>query len=257
MTQKSNEAPKFNFGSLNLEPATIQDLGFLSRVKGIPEDTLDVFLPFILKDLRVTYWNIAFPIRAPEKEEYTGVILNNINYHEIAEGSDVFRSLWIADPFNCRFFAQKIYISNSVIEVLSFFDQYKFKFDFKQSVFVSIPEKFHELHFQSLKNYYPNAAFVSLFGKCLEGKLNDLRLACWVANKSLDMNTVEEELILNYNDKEIIFNPANLLSFNSFRKASGLKNVIKVIKPKSDSFNDDLNLHENEPTKKKSHYSTY
>ncbi|GJM64636.1 hypothetical protein [Persicobacter diffluens] len=257
MTQKSNEAPKFHFGSLNLEPAKIQDLGFLSRVKSIPTATLEMFLPFILKDVQGSYWNIAFPIRSPESEATIGMILKNINYHEIAEGSDAFRGLWIADPYHCSFFAQKVYIGNSVIEILSFFDQYKFKFDFKQSVFVSVPDELHELHFHSLKNYYPNASFISLFGNHLEGKLNDIKFACWVANKSLDINLVEEELILLYNDKEIIFNPTNLLSFNSFRKASGLKNVIKVIKPKSGSFNDDLNLNENESTKKKSHYSTY
>lgn len=222
--EKANE---FDLKRYNIKDATISDLGFLTKERGLSIDTVNKFLPFIklVNDThsKGNYFNVAFPYSNPtnEKNEVRNFEFRNYGFKGMAAGGDKSNSLWLADFSPDKNLANNIYFFESAIDAMSFYQLNKSKIDFDKSVFGSVGGYISENQIRNALKAYPNAKVNTGFDNDLNGNLYDIKVHNIIANMNVRIEAQKDKDIVDFTTSNRKFSlNKDEVSLNRFREES-------------------------------------
>ncbi len=238
-----NEPVRKSFDVRNFDvlPAKLSDLVYLSKHRGLHDDTLSVFLPYI--QLVKPSWsgslpfNIGFPYRVPGTEGIVGFEQVNYLFKGHAKGSDKTNALWAADVAQTGSFARHIYIAESAIDAMSFYQLHLHKLPLHQATFYSTGGYVTDQQLRNLLKQHPNALIHTLFDNDLAGHLYDIRTACMKENRSLLIRKDGDTVHFSMDNKSFPLSSSRV-SLTNFRQVSGLRPDIRVHKAQGKDFNE-------------------
>jgi hypothetical protein len=173
-----------------------------------------------------------------DSNEIVGFELVNYLFKGHARGSNKSEGLWIAD-LNGTGFPPKVFIAESAIDAMSFYQMFRQKFKLDDSTFLSSGGYVTDRQLRNMINAYPHTLIHTLFDNDLSGHLYDIRAACMKDNKNLQIQKTGNKLHFKM-DKKCLVLQDHLVSLTNFKKVSGLRPDIRVYKSKEKDFNEML-----------------
>ena len=234
-----NEKRPFDLKDFRLTRPDLRDLLYLSNHRGLSHETLKTFIPNI-QMVKARYKptpDIGFPYQIPGENETVGFELVNYLFKGHARGSNRSEGLWIADLTQTGF-PSKVFIAESAIDAMSFYQMYKQKHQLDQAAFISSGGYITDRQVTNLLTGYPNSKINTIFDNDLSGHLYDIRTACMKSNKALKIYHDQGEYKFFFNHQKTFILPKHQVSLTNFRKASGLKTYITAHKAKGKDFNE-------------------
>lgn len=231
------EPIEFSLDQYNLRKPTIAELGFLTRERGLSLDTVTKFAPFIMlahnKRSKGNYYNIAFPYINPmdDNNNIRNFEFRNYGFKGMATGGDKSNSIWAADFSANKALVKNVYLFESAIDAMSFFQLFKDKIDLKSSVFASIGGYVSDNQIKNTIQAYPNATINTGFDKDLNGHIYDIKVHSLLANSPLKIEVQKDGLIGISTDKYQFHLHKDQLSLQSFREKSHSYVPMKAYKP--------------------------
>ena len=207
----------------------------------LSRDTLKVFMPFMkmVKEKGRSYQNIGFTYRIPGKEKIAGFELVNHQYKGHARGSQRKDSVWVAELSSARQLVDHLYIGESAIDAMSFYQLYNHKFNFDNSVFISTGGNVLKNQVQHILVAYPNAKIHTIFDNDFSGRMYDIYLAGIKANKELSIKKHQESI--RFEMKKATFEiPIDQLSLARFERVTGIRSGVRAHKAVGKDFNEML-----------------
>jgi hypothetical protein len=235
-----SEKKAFNLKDFRLRHPEPKDLLYLSNHRGINKETLAVFIPHIqlVKARHKPTTNIGFPYQVPGKNEIVGFELVNYLFKGHARGSNKSEGLWIADLRGTGF-PPNVFIAESAIDAMSFYQLYKQKYQLDQAAFISTGGYVTDKQLRNVLQHYSSSLIHTLFDNDISGHLYDIRTACMKANKNLKIHKDQNEFNFQLTNSSFSLPKVNV-SLTNFRKESGLRSNIRVHKAKGKDFNEML-----------------
>jgi len=131
------EKQKFEPARYEVSEATIGNCHFLTRSRRLSPDTVATFLRHIViikdKKGKKDIPNIGFPYKVPGTETITNYEIRNYNFKSMAAGGDASSSVW--GVYSRK--VDRIFIFESAIDAMSFYELYKDKQTFQHTALVS------------------------------------------------------------------------------------------------------------------------
>lgn len=131
------EKQEFEPARYDVSEATIENCHFLTRGRQLSSDTVATFLRHIviIKDQKgkKNIPNIGFPYKMPGTETVTNYEIRNYNFKSMAAGGDASSSVW--GVYSRKI--DRIFIFESAIDAMSFYELYKDKLTFQHTALVS------------------------------------------------------------------------------------------------------------------------
>lgn len=188
-------AKDFDPSDYRIKRANDDELIYLIKKRGISPETIEVFRDYICTIQKISpkvnpYNNTGFPFTNAETGEISGYEMVNYGFKGFTEGRKKAKSFWTADLGGMGSVSMKCYIGESVIDVLSFFQLYRYAISFENTVFLSTGGALTDLQIKWLLANYPIAKKYTLFDNDLAGHCYDIRLAMAMAQKSV---TIEKQ----------------------------------------------------------------
>lgn len=235
-----SERKAFKLNDFRLTNPEPKDLLYLSNHRGINKATLETFIPHIqlVKAKHKPTTDIGFPYQVPGKNEIVGFELVNHLFKGHARGSNKSEGLWIADLSGTGF-PPNVFIAESAIDAMSFYQLYKQKYQLDQAAFISTGGYVTDKQLRNVLQNYSNSQIHTLFDNDISGHLYDIRAACMKANKDLRIHKDQNEFNFKLNNSSFSL-PKENVSLTNFRKESGLRSNIRVHKAKGKDFNEML-----------------
>jgi Toprim-like/Protein of unknown function (DUF3991) len=226
---------------------------FISRA--ISVQTLDKFSKHIaiVKDNAHSHYNIGFPYKN-EKNEVVGYELRNQNFKGHARNSNKESGVWMANFAAENGLTRQVFLFESAIDAMSFYQLFKDKFDFDNAAFISFGGGVSHKQIDTVLNTFPQAKYYSGFDNDVNGHVYD-----FVVEKKLnpklvmDMKRVGEEFVIKHKETEIKM-PMAEFSLEKLSKLTGAEMMLYVAKPKDISmkdFNEALQKKENRVNEKR------
>lgn len=230
---------EFNISRYNVRDASIEDLKFLTKERGISHDTVSTFLPFIkmVNDTQAkgNYYNVGFPYINPTTKETSinNFELRNFGFKGMAAGGDKSSSLWLADFSSDKALVKNVYLFESAIDGLSFYQLNKDKIDLERSVFGSVGGYISDNQIKNTLKAYPNAIINTGFDNDLNGNIYDIKVHSIMANLNLKIEAQKDKSIVNFTTEKHRFALNNQdVSITRFRDETHSSARMKVFKPK-------------------------
>lgn len=243
--QKEN-SKSFNKEEFNLFTPSVKDLNYLMLGRGIAEETIMRFLPFInivqkkeANPDKYSFKNIGFPFRIPGKNELAGFEIVNYNFKQLPEGTKKTHAVWAAELFEKGTRATNIFFAESAIDAISFYQLYKHKYNF-DSVLISTGGTVCADQVKNVLAHYPNAKINTIFDNDLTGKLYDIRVAAIQMARNLSISKKPDEVDFALEGKDPFTLPCAKVSLRAFCTASGLRPDVRAHKSEGKDFNADL-----------------
>ena len=257
--QKENKR-SFNKEEFNIFKPSIKDLNYLTLGRGLSEETINRFLPFInvvqkkeTEPGKFSFKNVGFPFRNPGKDELAGFEIVNYNFKQLPEGTKKTDAVWAAELFEKGMRPTNIFFAESAIDAMSFYDLNKHKHSIDQSVFVSTGGTVCSNQVRNVLDNYPSAKVNTIFDNDLTGKLYDIRVAAIQMKKELSISKKPDEVVFSLSGKEPIRFPLSKVSLRAFCDATGLRPEVRAYKSTGKDFNADLQkLNETQTSRKTS-----
>lgn len=236
-----NEKKPFDLKDFKTTKPDLKDLVYLSHHRGLSQDTLSTFIPYIqvVKARHKASADIGFPYRIPGNNEIVGFELVNYLFKAHARGSNKSAALWTADLTGTDF-PPKVFIAESAIDAMSFYQLFKQKHQLDQAAFMSTGGYPTDTQLRNLMNHYPESHVNTLFDNDLSGHFYDIRTACIKANKALKIYHDQCVYKFQYNNRSSFALPEEKVSLSNFRKESRLRSGIRVHKAEGKDFNEML-----------------
>jgi hypothetical protein len=169
---------------------------------GISEETL-------------AFFNISQPVF-----HYGGdVEYYSINYHRVPTTPE----MW----FGGNFQANNIILSNSVIEMISYYNIHA-----TNAFYISLGNQPLITQLTYLRSKYGRRKITVLFGNDITGRLQDIYAAASIRSKPLQMQLNNEVIEIVFDSRQYDFDP-HQLSLNAFEKATKFRSGIRTRKSKS------------------------
>lgn len=239
--KRNGPKAKFDPGLFEVKPAKLEDLSYLIYERKINKYTLNRFLPYIhtVKKKNKSFANIGFPYTQPGKEQIVGYELVNYEFKGHAPGSQRKDAVWKADMSHAPQLVNQVFIGESAIDVMSFYQLNKHKFNFEHAVFVSTGGNVLRNQAKNILKAFPKAKINTLFDNDFSGKLYDIYLAAIKANKELHIRKTEDAV--QFELKKGIFEiPMDQISLSRFERITGIRSGIRPIKANGKDFNEML-----------------
>jgi hypothetical protein len=218
---------------------------FISR--SLSTQTLDKFKKHIaiVKDNAQAYYNIGFPYKN-DKNEVVGYELRNHNFKGHARNSNKESGVWMANFAAANGLTRQVFLFESAIDAMSFYQINRNKFDFDNAAFISFGGGVAHKQIDTVLNTFPQAKYYSGFDNDVNGHVYDFIVEKKLNPKLvMDMKRVGEEFVIKHKDAEIKMPMADF-SLDKLSKLAGVKMTLYVAKPK------DVNMKDhNEVLKKK------
>ncbi len=191
---------------------------------------------------KYNYNNIAFPYSIPGKDETVGYEIRGYNgFKSKATGTNSQQGMWLAKFNENPSDIKNIFISESALDALSFFELYQGRIKLDQSVFVSFGGSFSDEQYKGLIKHYPNAKPILLFDNDLNGHMYDIRALCLSLDIQMKAKLDNKSNIITFsldrvstNKQQTFSIEADKLSLNTFLTESNLRinnNELAVMKP--------------------------
>ena len=263
-TRQIANGGNFDINRYEERKPTLSNLSYLTRERGISPATVETFLPFIttVKDTqgKGDFYNIAFPYTKPGSSEITNFELRNYGkekgFKGMAEGGNKSDSLWIATLSEDPQLVKNVYLFESAIDAMSYYELNKDKIDLTNTVLSSVGGYVSDNQIKNANNTYPHAAFHSGFDNDLNGHIYDIKTEALLAQREIAIkkNPTTGNIDVHFGITREGQNPRvfsykeSELSLAKFRKESQIRggNLI-VHKPKS-GFKDFNEVLKNSPT---------
>ena len=250
----------FNISNHNIFQPKLESLKYLSEQRQLAKDTLNTFLYYIkaekvvLPNNKIVY-NTVFPYNdiASNNNKITNLEIRNTYYKGHAEGGDKINSAWVATQNVQPLLLKKLFIFESAIDAMSYYEIHKSTLNINDCAFVSTGGNIAKEQISQLRQKYPNAILTCCFDNDLQGNLYDIKAWGIINNEQIKTHNKENTTQIEYNDKNITFNNDSL-NFQSFKTAFNVKvnNNFIVEKPKNGKdFNEQLIYLKNQKTEKK------
>jgi hypothetical protein len=240
---EKREKPKAKFDPdlFEVKPAKLDDLSYLTYERKIDEKTLNRFLPYIrtVRMKNKPFTNIGFPYKQPGKEQVVGYELVNYDFKGHAPGSQRKDAVWMANLSHAPQLVNQVFIGESAIDVMSFYQLNQHKFSFEHAVFASTGGNVLRNQAKGILKVFPQAKINTLFDNDLSGKLYDIYLAGIKANKELHIRKTGDAI--QFELKKGIFEiPVDQVSLSRFERITGIRSGIRPIKAHGKDFNEML-----------------
>lgn len=231
----------FNPGLFEVKQATLKDLSYLSIERKLNEDTLNKFLPYIQTVRRKgkSFINIGFPYRQAGEQTIKGYELANFHFKGHAPGSQRKSAVWMADLSDAPPLINQVYMAESAIDAMSFYQLYQHKYNFDQALFISTGGNVLRNQAQQLLNAYPKAKINTLFDNDFSGKLYDIFLAGIKSKREIGI-TRESDAVVFQLEKGKFKIPIDQLSLSRFERVTGIRSGIRPFKADGKDFNEML-----------------
>jgi hypothetical protein len=205
----------------------LKDLSYLTKERKLSKDTVQEFLPFIIKvkdnEVKGNFINIAFPYNVPGKDNVTNYELRNYGFKGMASGGDKSNSVWIATNALHPSQVKNIYFFESALDAMSFHELNKGKISLSDSVFVSVGGYPTKNQISNIINHFPQANINTGFDNDINGRLYDVMTYGVAINKDIKITKKEEDSYLfKWDDKSVELKKDNI-TLNRFKDESGLK----------------------------------
>jgi Protein of unknown function (DUF3991)/Toprim-like len=233
------EKPQFDSSQFILtNTPSVSQLEYLSK-RGLSNETLTVFQKHIalVKDKQNgTPTNIGFPYKN-DRGKVTGFELRNQDFKGHARGTDKEASVWAANFAMRKEMVRSVFLFESAIDAMSFYQIYNKQYEFKHSAFISFGGSVSPKQIDTVTKSYLNARFFSGFDNDYNGNMYDIMFEKRL-NASFDVAFKREEnqIIAIHNETEYRFEKETL-SLKTIVETVNLKPLLYVTKPK-DVFKD-------------------
>jgi hypothetical protein len=219
---------------------TVENLPLMSKgadylmSRDINQNTLLVFANHIhlVKDnaAKNGYSNIGFAYKN-KHDETVGFEVRNHNFKAHARGSDKDTGVWKAPM---RPFAEQIkdvFLFESAIDALSFYQIYQPKFNFKDAAFISFGGAVTPNQMDNVIQTYQNARFYSGFDNDVNGHIYDYAFEKRLNPKLVtEVKRVGEEFVIKHHNKEFKL-PYEGFSMKKVAELTGEKLKLYITKP--------------------------
>lgn len=186
--------------------ATIQDLQYLVVERQISTLVVERFLPFIVKVKDTLsqhkFSNIGFPYRelGVESGQITNFEMKNYGFSGMAEGGDKTNSAWAA-TFDIDKYIKNVFIFESAIDAMSFYDLYQQKINFGHSCFCSVGGYITNSQITRILKTYPRAQIHTCFDNDLAGVLYDIRVHSILMNYELKYKKEGDSMVFQIDNR--------------------------------------------------------
>ena len=175
------------------EQKGINQLEYLTK-RGLSNKTQTMFQKHIVlvqDKQNEQYTNVGFPYKN-DRGEVTGFELRNAQFRGHARGSDKESSVWIANFAMRKEMTRNVFLFESAIDAMSFYQIYQNKYDFQQSAFVSFGGALAPKQIETVINSFKNARFFSGFDNDYNGNMYDIMFEKRL-NPKFDINFKKDE----------------------------------------------------------------
>lgn len=235
----------FNKEDFNIYTPKLNELSYLTKERGLSEDTLNKFLPFIkiaqTLNYKYNYRNIGFPYENPGEKKLAGFELVNYNFKQMAPGTDKSNAVWNAELQPKGISAKNVFFAESAIDAMSFYQLYRKKFNFDESVFVSTGGQLSKNQVLNVLKEHPSARTFTIFDNDVAGNLFAIRLAAFKSNIELTVSKNKKDDFAEFKlpDKSFTL-PSDKINLENFKKASGLRPEVRALKADGKDYNEML-----------------
>jgi Protein of unknown function (DUF3991)/Toprim-like len=238
------EKPQFDISQFSVTNSpSLNQLEYLSK-RGINNKTLKAFQKHIalVKDNQGnTPTNIGFPYKN-DKGEVTGFELRNNDFKGHARGTDKESSVWAANFAMRKEMTRKVFLFESAIDAMSFYQLFNKQYDFKHAAFISFGGSLAPKQIDMVTKSYLNARFFSGFDNDYNGNMFDIMFEKRLnPNFEVEFKREENQIVALHKDVEHRFEK-DAISLKAISESANLKPMLYVIKPKGlhKDYNDEL-----------------
>ena len=163
--------------------------------------------------------------------------------------------MWIADFTQSPLQAKNLYIAESALDAIAYYQLHKQQIELFSSVFVSFGGAFSDEQFKSLISHYDTARRNLLFDNDLYGRIYDIRAYALATEKQLEVGVDKQndQIKLSIDGTQLSLSPEQT-SLSEVLRQTGNRlspDIITVIKPEGQvkDWNDILQLEASTPSK--------
>ncbi len=219
--------------------AELKDLSFLTKERNLKPETVNQFLPFILKvkdnQSKYNYANIAFPYTVPGMGKISNYELRNYGFKGMAAGGDKTSSVWIATKAHNPNLVKNLYFFESAIDAMSF--QQLNNINLNDSALISVGGYVTKKQINNTIKHFPQANINTCFDNDINGKLYDIVTYSTAIGKDIKVSKTGDNYTFKWDDKAVKMDSSEI-SLNKFRDRSGLKQKFGNVHKPPGSFND-------------------
>lgn len=232
---KIKKIESFNLADYEVHPSKLPNIRYLTDERGLTANILLNFMDRIVTVRHIkskyNFTNVGFPLYDLETEEVKGFDLRNWNFKSVTEGTVKSENFWFKNFAPHKLFVIHLYLGESPIDLISFYQLNHRKIDINKSCFLSTGGSFSVETIRSIKKYFPNAITHCLFDNDFSGNLFDVLTETAVNNMIVTYHKNGEKLLLRKGDKEMEFTVADF-SIEKARKFYRPKLRVLCHKPK-------------------------
>jgi Protein of unknown function (DUF3991)/Toprim-like len=227
------EKSTFDITQFTITTPSVNQLDYLSN-RGLNEKTLTAFqkhITLVRDKQNGTFSNIGFPYKN-DRGEVTGFELRNNDFKGHARGTDKEASVWIADFALLKESTRSVFLFESAIDAMSFYQLYNTQYDFKNSAFISFGGSVAPKQIDTVTKSYPNARFFSGFDNDYNGNMYDIMFEKRLnPNFEVEFKREDNQIIAVHKGVEYRFEK-EAISLKAISEATNLKSMLYVTKPK-------------------------
>jgi hypothetical protein len=238
------EKPQFDSSQFIVTIPSVSQLEYLSK-RGLNDKTLTAFQKYIslVKDTKTnTPTNIGFPYKN-NRGEVTGFELRNQDFKGHARGTDKESSVWAANFAMRKEMTRSVFLFESALDALSFYQIYNNQYDFKHSAFISFGGSVSPKQIDTVTKSYLNARFFSGFDNDFNGHMYDIMVEKRLNPKfELEFKREGNYILAMHKGVEHRFEK-EAISLKMLVETTNLKPMLYVTKPKGahKDYNEMLN----------------
>lgn len=241
------QPPASDFNAFDWIESTpsIQELTYFTLERGISAQAMQAFIPFIKrvsnKQWKAGNFNFGFPYTILPGTETAGYELKNYNLKIAATGTNKKEGSWHASFASFPGQVSDVFLFESAIDAMSFYDIFKTSENFENTAFFSLGGNLSRGQLENIINYYPDAKIHTAFDNDFNGNLFDIQVACIKLKKECAFSKVDSNMICEISGTRYVIAYTDF-NLKGFRAATGFRPNIRSHRPKNaKDFNEMLN----------------
>ncbi|CEN52808.1 toprim domain-containing protein [Capnocytophaga canis] len=218
-------------------PTKVDDLKYLTIERKISPNTVETFLPFIhrIQDTKANnnFINIGFPYTIPGQPNITNYEVRNFGFKGMTEGGDKSNSVWLANFAGDNNLVKSVFIAESALDAMSFYELNKSKVILGHSCFCSVGGYITNNQINNILKAFPNANIHTCFDNDLAGTLYNIRVNSAIQNTNIKIidKRAEDKILFEPEGKKSFTIPKSEVSIERYKKESGDEFKCRIHKP--------------------------
>lgn len=226
------EEKPFDLESIKYSDASVSKLHYLERERNISRETLKTFSPFIRMIQNGNFQNIGFPYTIPGNDAIKGFEIRNSGFKSFSSGGDKVNASWQAFLGESKSIVSNVFVFESAIDALSFYELNKYTYDWERSLLVSTggnPSLNQQLN---LIKEFPKAKFYGCFDNDIHGHLDDITLNCIKEKVTLRKDKQPDGSVKFKADDKVFSLQEKDINLKNFATKGGVNISVKSLKPR-------------------------